>query len=162
MRLGFAAWIVALAASGAAFLLLNWPPARIFMGDAGSTYLGFMQAFFALDTVASGWLTPWQWLILGAVFLTDATVTLLRRLLNGERIFEAHRRHAYQVLSRRWGGHRPVTLACIAVNIVWLWPLAYLAGLAPEFGWLVASAAYVPLIVAALAVGAGAPEKKSV
>jgi Fuc2NAc and GlcNAc transferase len=74
-----------------------------------------------------------------------------------EKVFEAHRRHAYQVLSRRWG-HLPVTIGFIGANIVWLLPLAYLVTLP---NWAVAAPllAYVPLIGLALYCGAGAPER---
>ena len=150
--------LLGLAAASLGFLALNWPPAKIFMGDAGSTYLGFMLAILAMLTVAVGWLTLSQWAILGALFVTDATVTLIRRLLLREKVFEAHRRHAYQVLSRRWGGHLPVTLGFIAINVVWLLPLAYAATLP---GWTLAAllGAYLPLISLALYAGAGAPEQ---
>ena len=74
-------WMLGLAAACLGFLLLNWPPARIFMGDAGSTYLGLMTAFFALTTGASYWLSVWQWLILGALFLADSLATLARRII---------------------------------------------------------------------------------
>ena len=150
--------LLGLAAAALGFLALNWPPAKIFMGDAGSTYLGFMLAVLAMLTIAAGWLTLIQWAILGALFVTDATVTLIRRLLLRERVFEAHRRHAYQVLSRLWGGHLPVTLSFIAINVAWLLPLAYVAALP---GWATPALllAYVPLIGLALYAGAGAPER---
>src|SRR5690606_26404412 len=83
-------WVATVAASTPAFLVLNWPPATISTGDARSTYLGFVLAYTALSSLAGGWLTPWRWLILGALFLADATLTLLRRLLRGEPIFRAH------------------------------------------------------------------------
>ena len=150
--------LLGLAAASAGFLALNWPSARIFMGDAGSTYLGFMLALLALLTIAAGWLTLIQWAILGALFVTDATITLVRRLLLRERVFEAHRRHAYQVLSRRWGSHLPVTLGFIGINVVWLLPMAYVAGLP---GWALPALllAYLPLAGVALYAGAGAPER---
>lgn len=151
-------WLPTLAAACAGFLLLNWPPARIFMGDAGSTFLGFMIAMLALTTVSLGWLTVWQWLILAALFAVDATVTLCRRLLLRERVFEAHRRHAYQRLARRWHSHRRVTLGAMGVNVLWLLPLALLAGWFPGLGPATALVAYLPLIAVALRVGAGAPE----
>jgi Fuc2NAc and GlcNAc transferase len=154
-------WSLALAAATIGFLALNFPPARIFMGDAGSTYLGLMLAYLALQSIAAGWLTVWQWLILAALFVTDATVTLLRRLMLGERVFEAHRSHAYQVLSRLWGAHRPVTLAAIGLNLMWLLPISWWAGAQPGSAWLALTVAYAPLVVGALWIGAGAPEKKS-
>jgi Fuc2NAc and GlcNAc transferase len=145
----------------AGFLVLNWPPAKIFMGDAGSTYLGFMTGMLALLTIAGGQLSLPQWLILGAAFVTDASVTLVRRVLRRERVFEAHRRHAYQVLSRRWQSHRKVTLGFVALNLIWLLPLAWLAGFA-GWGWAVAIVAYLPLVGLALYFRAGAPEPVAV
>jgi len=150
-------WVLlGVGAATAGFLLQNWPPARIFMGDAGSTYLGFVIAILALVTIAGGWLTLPQWVILAAAFVTDATVTLIRRLMLGEKVFEAHRRHAYQVLSRRWSSHHRVTLSFIGLNLIWLLPLAYAA---PSWGWLAVGVAYLPLIGLALYLGAGAPER---
>ena len=127
------------------------------MGDAGSTYLGLLTAVLALLTISAGCLSLAQWVILTAAFVVDATVTLGRRLLLRERVFEAHRRHAYQALSRRLGSHRAVTLGYIGLDVVWLLPLAHVAGTA---GWALAAiaAAYLPLIGLALAFGAGAPE----
>jgi Fuc2NAc and GlcNAc transferase len=151
-------WLIALAAATLGFLILNWPPAKIFMGDAGSTYLGFVIGFLALVTIALGWLTLWQWLVLVAVFMVDAGVTILRRALRRERIFEAHRRHAYQHLSRRWS-HRTVTLGVIAIDLAWLLPLAAWAGGMQQWGWAIAIAAYLPLIALALYAGAGGPEE---
>jgi Fuc2NAc and GlcNAc transferase len=155
---GAGAMLIGLAGATLGFLALNWPPAKIFMGDAGSTYLGFLLALMALSTIADGLLSLPQWLILGALFVVDASVTLLRRLLNRERIFEAHRRHAYQALSRRFGRHLPVTLGFAGLNLVALLPMAMLAGL-PGWAWPAAAITYVPLVIAALLLGAGAPER---
>lgn len=149
--------LIGVGAATAGFLVLNWPPAKIFMGDAGSTYLGFIIAVLALLTIVADWVTLLQWAILAACFVADATVTLLRRLLLGERVFEAHRRHAYQKLSRGWGSHRAVTLTFIGINLVWLLPLAFLASL-PGWGFPATLAAYLPLIVLVVFAGAGAPE----
>lgn len=153
-------WLAAIAAATLGFLLLNWPPAKIFMGDAGSTYLGFMLAYAAYASIAAGWLSLWQWLLLGALFIADATITLVRRLLRRERVFEAHRLHAYQHLSRRWGRHRPVTLLFLAVNVVLLLPLACAAGALPNHGPLIAALGYLPVVAGLLWAGAGAPEKR--
>jgi Fuc2NAc and GlcNAc transferase len=148
-------WMLAIAAATVGFLILNWPPARIFMGDVGSTYLAFMILALALLSVRDGWLTFPVWLVLGAIFFSDATVALLRRMLAGERWFEAHRSHAYQRLSRRWGAHRPVTLLTITVNVLWLAPLAWACLAWPKWAWACVVLAYGPLVVAMVMLGAG-------
>ncbi|MFZ5697471.1 MAG: glycosyl transferase family 4 [Pseudomonadota bacterium] len=153
-------WMLAVAAATLGFLLRNWPPARIFMGDVGSTWLGFMIYAFALGSVAAGWLTYTAWLVLGALFATDATVTLLRRIVSGRNGSEAHRSHAYQHLARRAGsdrtrGHRNVTLLAIAINLFWLAPLGWASLMWPQDVWGWVALAYVPLSVAVWRVGAG-------
>ncbi len=147
-------WLVpALVASAAGgFLVWNWPPARVFLGDAGSGLLGLLLAAMALRF---GWIAPalfWSWTILLGVFVVDATVTLLRRLARGERVYEAHRSHAYQRVARRVGGHRPVALGVAAINVLWLFPIAALvaAGVVDGFGGL--AFAYIPLAVSASVV----------
>lgn len=152
-------WMLALAAATFGFLLHNWPPARIFMGDVGSTYLAFMILALALLSVGAGWMTYPAWLILGAGFVADATVTLLRRMLAGERWYEAHRSHAYQILARRWRSHRAVSLLLLAVNAMWLAPLAWLSIQWPSWAWLFVLAAYGPLVAGAIFVGAGGVDK---
>jgi Fuc2NAc and GlcNAc transferase len=142
------------------FLVWNWPPARIFMGDVGSGYLGYVIAVLALATTRTNPVGVWLWLILGGVFFADASVTLLRRWLQGERVHEAHRSHAYQWLSRRWGSHGLTTGLVIALNLLWLLPCAGLLLRQPgQSLWLVA-AALVPLALLAAAAGAGRRESR--
>ncbi len=102
-----------LAAVSAAFLRWNWPPARVFMGDAGSMLLGGMIAWLALLSVYEGLFSVWQALIVMALFLIDATATLLSRLVRGERWYTPHRSHAYQRLIAAGRTHRWV-LGCYA------------------------------------------------
>lgn len=158
-------WMLMLgvAAATVGFLLLNWPPAKIFMGDVGSTWLAFMVFALALLSVQAGWLSYAVWLVLAAVFVTDATVTLLTRMLRGERWYEAHRSHVYQRLSRRWlgdrkAGHRSVTLLVAAVNVLWLAPWAWACLQWPAKSVALVAAAYLPLVLAALWLGAGRPD----
>jgi Fuc2NAc and GlcNAc transferase len=146
-----------LAAAVLGFLPWNWPPARIFLGDVGSGYLGYTLGVFALWTVVMGWLSAWVWLILGGAFLADATVTLIVRARAGATLAEAHRSHAYQRLSRQWNGHRPVTLAFAAVNLMWLGPWGVVATLWPRYGAFCALMALTPLFAVAALLGAGRP-----
>jgi Fuc2NAc and GlcNAc transferase len=125
IAVGYSAF--AIAATALAFLCWNWPPAKIFMGDVGSGYLGYVIAVLALAAGRTSPVAVSAWLILGGVFFADATTTLFVRVVRGERIYLPHRDHAYQHLAVRWGGHRPVTLLVCAVNLFALLPLAVLA-----------------------------------
>jgi Fuc2NAc and GlcNAc transferase len=140
------------------FLAWNWPPARIFMGDVGSGFLGLALGALALLAHRETGLNLWVPTILLGVFVTDATVTLLRRAARGERWYAAHRSHAYQWLARRHGAHRPVTIATIGLNVLWLLPLALLATRHPGWALSITALAYLPLVVLAWRAGAGRPE----
>lgn len=159
--------LVVVIAAAAGFLVMNWAPAKIFMGDVGSLWLGFAIFGLGLLTIEAGWLSCPVWLILGAVFVTDATVTLIKRLLAGERWYEAHRSHVYQQLAvilqgkfieegineekARAKAHRRVVTGLLAVNLLWLAPLAWFCQVHPALSWGLVPVAYLPLAV--LAVG---------
>ncbi|MNJ60286.1 putative undecaprenyl-phosphate N-acetylglucosaminyl 1-phosphate transferase [compost metagenome] len=148
--------LLALAVVG--FLIWNFPPARIFMGDAGSGFLGIVLGIFSLQ---AAWINSnlfFAWLILLGVFIVDATVTLFRRLLRGEKVYEAHRSHAYQFASRKYGRHLPVTLAVLVINLVWLIPLAVAVALEALAPWLGLVISYTPLIYLAFSFKAGQAE----
>lgn len=148
-------WMPVLGLVALVFLGRNWPPARVFLGDVGSTYLAFVSFYFALATVLKGWLTPAVWLVLGALFAADASVTLLRRALRRQRLLEAHRSHAYQRLARRYGSHKKVTLGAAMINLGWLAPLAAACLQWPQTQWVIVILAYLPLVALAWVAGAG-------
>lgn len=150
--------LAALMATSSGFLLWNWPPAKIFMGDVGSGFVGFVLAMFAIISNDLGLLPIWSWLILAGVFVVDSTITLVTRMINGEEWHSAHNNHAYQKASRRLQGHRPVTLAVLIINLLWLLPIAWLASARPEFGLWLTVVAWIPLISLALFLKAGHPE----
>lgn len=140
------------------FLYWNFPPAKIFMGDAGSGFLGIALGLLSLQ---AAWVSSelfWCWLILLGVFIVDATFTLIRRLLRGDKVYEAHRSHAYQFASRRVGGHLPVTLAVALLTLCWLLPVAACVMLFDIDGFVGLLVAYVPLVGLALAYNAGGVE----
>lgn len=147
-----------LAAAVGGFLCWNFPPARIFMGDAGSGFLGVVLAALALQASQTSSQLLWSWLILLGVFIVDATWTLMRRLIRGDKVYQAHRSHAYQFASRRFGSHRKVTLAVLAINVGWLLPLAYVVASALLSGPIALFIAYAPLAVLAYKLRAGALE----
>ncbi|MDD1612272.1 MAG: glycosyltransferase family 4 protein [Methylococcaceae bacterium] len=149
-----------LAAATAGFLVWNFPPAKIFMGDAGSGFLGII---LGLISIQAAWLNPnlfWSWLCLLGVFIVDATWTLWRRFRRGERLHEAHRSHAYQNAARHYDSHKTVALFVGAVNLFWLLPLAVSIGLGLMNGVLGVALAYLPLLLTAIKFNAGGPEKR--
>ncbi len=158
---GQMAWLTLfsyLAVCVAGFLIWNWSPAKVFMGDACSGFLGFTLGILMIVTSVGGALNLWVWLILFGVFIVDATTTLLRRVFHGERWYEAHRSHAYQILSRRFGSHQKVAIGVLIINLAWLLPLGLLAAEAPHWGLPICCIALSPLLVLAYKVGAGKRE----
>jgi Fuc2NAc and GlcNAc transferase len=151
-----AAWLFAAACGG--FLVWNWPPARIFLGDVGSGYLGYVIVVLAVAATRNNPVALWVWLILGGAFFVDATVTLLRRTLRSERVYEAHRDHAYQWMARRWRSHAKVTGAVFAVNLLWLLPWGMFAASHPNYAVEAVLVAFIPLAVLAVNCGAGRKE----
>lgn len=152
-------WALALLGlSVAGFLFWNFPPAGIFMGDVGSGFLGIVLGLFSIQ---SAWIAPqffWSWLILLGVFIVDATLTLCRRFWRGEKVYQAHRSHAYQVAARRYRAHKPVLVMIGIINVCWLTPLALGVGLGRIEGVFGLVIAYCPLIMLAIHFNAGAGE----
>jgi UDP-N-acetylmuramyl pentapeptide phosphotransferase/UDP-N-acetylglucosamine-1-phosphate transferase len=145
----FAAWLggqeplalacASVAASCAAFLLYNFPPARMFLGDAGSIPLGFLAAGFGLSGWQAGLWPLWFPPLVFAPFVADASVTLVRRALRGEKVWQAHRSHYYQRQVLMGWSHRHLAAieyalmlftAVIAIALLHLEPLAGTAALA--------------------------------
>ncbi len=134
---GIAAWFSAstefaivnfsIAAAAAAFLVYNFPPARVFMGDVGSVPLGFLAGALGLIGWAQRDWTWWFPLLVFSPFIVDATVTLMRRGLRRERVWQAHREHYYQRMVQLGLGHRGTALLwyalMIAVGVSALWGL---------------------------------------
>ena len=152
-------WMLCISGATVGFLVLNWAPAKIFMGDVGSVYLAFMLLSFGLLSIRNEFIPVVtglsMWAILGATFATDATITLITRILTTRRWHEAHRTHLYQRLARRLSSHRLVTLYYLAVNLLWLLPLAIVCVRYQQWAVAWAVLAYIPLIGLAIGLGAG-------
>jgi len=114
---GLAALCAAIAAAALAFLRFNFPPARVFMGDAGSIPLGFMAATLGMvGAMQDVW--PWLFpLLVFSPFIVDASVTLIRRGLRGEKVWQAHRSHYYQRVVLLGATHRQLALAAYALML---------------------------------------------
>ncbi|MFZ5875395.1 MAG: MraY family glycosyltransferase [Nitrospirota bacterium] len=113
---GMALAAISLAAAAGGFAMFNWPPAKIFMGDVGSGLIGHAFGVLALASERAGAVPVMVWMILLAVFIVDATATLIRRVMNGERWYEAHRSHAYQRAVQAGYSHCQVTMAIMGLD----------------------------------------------
>ena len=120
------------------------------MGDAGSTYLGYVIFAVAVLSIKAGWMSYAAWAILASLFIVDTGVTLIRRMLRREPWLSAHRQHIYQRLSRYYSQHRPVTLLFWAINLAWVAPLLWASLRYPEWQWGAVLLCYLPLIGLAL------------
>ena len=121
------AWVIAAAALG--FLFWNWPPAKIFMGDAGSGFLGYAFGCLAIGS-GTGWAGGfYTHLVLMALFWGDAGFTLIKRMLRGERFWEAHKQHLYQQAVQKGYTHHEVTLFFVTINMILFIAAAMMAGI---------------------------------
>jgi UDP-N-acetylmuramyl pentapeptide phosphotransferase/UDP-N-acetylglucosamine-1-phosphate transferase len=129
---GLGPYALVVAAVAIGFLPWNWQPARIFLGDVGSVPLGYALGWLLLALANFG---LWQAaLLLVLYFLSDASFTLLRRLVRGERVWRAHHQHYYQYAVQAGRSHAQVVLAITAINLM-LAGLALAATLSPAAAW---------------------------
>ena len=140
------------------FIIMNWPPAKIFMGDVGSDFLGFLIAVIAIKTIHQQELGVITWLILPAVFWVDATTTLITRIASGQAFYKAHRTHAYQHIAVRFESHKLVTQTVLIINLMYLLPLALMAQLYKDLQYLCLFLSYLPLVIVARYFRAGRDE----
>ncbi|THB73274.1 MAG: glycosyltransferase family 4 protein [Gammaproteobacteria bacterium] len=149
--------LIILAFAVAGFLVWNFPPAKIFMGDSGSGFLGITLALIGIKSANIDQNFFWITLVLIGVFMVDATYTLIVRIKNGEKASEAHRSHAYQFASRKYG-HRAVTLSVFVINAAWLAPISWSIAAGNIDGAVGMVAAYLPLTLLAFKFNAGKRE----
>ena len=141
--------LLVLASTVLGILRFNWHPARVFMGDVGSTYLGFIFAGFMFYGLTQNFEAGfWTALIISAVFIFDSTFTLVKRLLQGKLPWQAHREHFYQRAVLMGMSHDQVVKRVILLNSV-LFMLALFAFVRPAAGlWLFTIAAILLAVVA--------------
>jgi len=106
-----------LAVTLAGFLWWNWPPAKVFMGDVGSGFLGIVFFVYALEGERTGSAPALVWAVLLAPFVVDATLTLLRRMKRKEKLFQAHKSHVYQLAVQKGHSHQVVTLSFLVLDV---------------------------------------------
>ncbi len=145
--------LIVLAASSLAFLYFNWPPAKMFLGDAGSNFFGYLFGALLLITVKNKDLSIWTWLIILAYFVTDTTTTTFLRLCLVKGWYRTHRSHAYQNLARVLNNHQFVTSLILGINVFYLLPLAYLSIQYQQYAWLAFLASVIPIFLFVLRYG---------
>ena len=138
---------LAMVAAITGFLVWNWQPSKIFIGDVASIPLGFLSGWMLLETAAasaglSGWAAA---VLLPGYYLVDATFTLVRRMLRRENIFEAHRQHFYQQATQRGFSHAGACLAILALNIFLIAMALFVAPAYPVLAVFVGGAAVILL-----------------
>jgi len=145
--------LIILAAGSLAFLYFNWPPAKMFLGDAGSTFFGYFFGVMLIITVKNNSISIWTWLIVFAYFLTDTTTTTFLRLCLVKGWYRPHRSHAYQNLARVLDSHKFVTSLITGINVFYILPLAYLSTQYQQYGWLAFLVSFLPILVFVLKYG---------
>ena len=130
------------------FLFHNWSPARIFMGDSGSLFLGSLFVIFTIGAFSTDVVSYWTWIILLSIFYVETTVTLMVRIKRGENALKVHHsHHAYQQIIIKSGKHYKPALFSIIINSFWIAPMSILSYLYPEKGLLIAIITCLPLAV---------------
>jgi len=143
--------LIATTVSG--FIIFNWPPATIFMGDAGSVFLGYIFGALLIFTTLNGSLSIWNWLIVFGYFFADTTTTQIVRIILVKKWYLAHQSHAYQNIARITGSHLKVTRRVTLYNIIWILPIALWSALQPEMEILAAILAITPALIVAYKYG---------
>ena len=142
-----------LSASVIGFVFFNWPPASIFMGDAGSVFLGYIFGVLLFFTVLGSYLSIWTWLTVFGYFLGDTVVTQIMRVFLVKRWWHPHRSHAYQNLARITGSHYVVTSRVVIYHLLWISPLTFLTVILPDYAFIVMIIALTPGIIVAYMYG---------
>tara|TARA_B100001996_G_C18620955_1_gene577697 strand:+ start:267 stop:1292 length:1026 start_codon:yes stop_codon:yes gene_type:complete len=139
--------MLCMASTTIGFLYWNWAPAKIFMGDAGSCTIGFLFGLFCIYTENEEIISITVWAILLAPFIGDATFTLLKRIANSARWYEAHNSHAYQKLYQHGFSHNQLALGLFAANIFLIWPLGYFAYTYEKYELLMLVLTYILTVI---------------
>ena len=143
------------------FLYFNWAPAKVFMGDSGSLFLGSLFVIFSIGSYIDGLVSYWSWLILLSIFYVETTVTLLVRIRRKENVLSVHHSlHAYQQIIINSGKHSLPAKISILINFLWTVPMSFLAFMYPEYGGAILVTTCVPLALAFYYFGPFQAKKK--
>jgi Fuc2NAc and GlcNAc transferase len=142
-----------LAAICIGFSFFNMPPASIFMGDAGSIFLGYCIGILLLITVYLGEISIWNWMISLSYFLADTTTTTITRMFLVKKWYGVHRSHAYQNLARIKKNHAKVTYGVLLYNLLWVLPLLLWSSFKPGWAPVAAFLSLLPAVIWSLRFG---------
>ncbi len=150
--------LIIISASAFGFLFWNFPKAKIFMGDAGSLFLGLSLGLLAVESLTEDFRIFSAWLIMLGVFIVDASYTLFYRFITRQAVHQAHRTHAYQKIAIKFNSHTYATLAILAINLLWLLPIAIAVTIAQLNFAAALLIAYTPLLLIVYKFHAGHAE----
>lgn len=135
------------------FLVFNFPPALIFMGDSGSLFLGFAFGALITKTVVNSEISIWTWIIIFAYFAGETTLTTITRMLFVKKWYSPHRSNAYQNVVRLSGGHKDIFILVNLFHFLWLLPLAVLSVIKPQYTLILVLLAYLPVCLFSIKYG---------
>ena len=148
-------YLLGLSLSNIGFLVRNWYPAKIFMGDTGSVSLGCILAFFIFYSASESIISIYTWLVLLSVFISDATYTLFVRIVTKKNISKPHLTHGFHILTKIKNSHLYTVKAMIVINFFWVLPLSVLSNIFMDYHIIIAFVAYLPFLVYLIKIGAG-------
>jgi len=135
------------------FLVFNWPPATIFMGDSGSIFLGYIFGVLIIYTTVNNLVSIWTWFIIFGYFFADTSVTMITRLIFVKKWYFPHRSHAYQNLSRITNSHLKITGSILIYNLLWILPLSIWSVMDPNKAVFALLLAIIPSVVVCFKYG---------
>lgn len=154
-------YLAGLGAANLGFLIRNWYPAKIFMGDTGSVSLGCIIAFYIFFSASESILSIYTWLILLSIFIADASYTLLVRVVTKRNIGHPHLTHAFHIITIKKNSHLFTIKWMIIINMVWVFPLALLSNTYMSYHIVITMVAYLPLLFYLIKIGAGLEQNKN-
>ena len=148
-------YLLGFGAANIGFLIRNWHPAKIFMGDTGSVSSGCIFAFFIFYSGAESAISVYTWLILLSVFISDSTYTLFVRIVTKKNITKPHLTHAFHIITKVKESQFITVKVLILTNILWVFPMAILSMIYINYHIIIAFLVYIPILLYLVKIGAG-------
>ena len=155
-------YLLGFGAANIGFLIRNWHPAKIFMGDTGSISSGCIFAFFIFYSGSESVISIYTWLILLSIFISDATYTLVVRIVTKKNITEPHLTHAFHIITKTKKSQLFTVKALIYLNILWTLPMAILSIIYINYHIMIAFIVYLPILLYLIKIGAGLEDRQNI